>query len=48
VPRGANNAVGDPLNADTTTIDTAAGKVLTAVTVGNDGVTIDFIGLPNF
>jgi hypothetical protein len=36
--------VGNPQNGDTANIETTAGKLLTSVTVGNETVTIDFIG----
>ena len=35
---------GNPQNGDTVNIENAAGKILTSVAVGNETVTIDFIG----
>jgi hypothetical protein len=41
---GPNNVFGNPQNANTVNIDTAAGKVLTSVALASSSVTIDFIG----
>jgi Peptidase A4 family len=40
----AAGAVGNPQNGDTANIETASGQLLTKVAVGNETVTIDFIG----
>jgi hypothetical protein len=40
----ASGAVGNPQSGDTANIETTGGKLLTKVAVGNDTVTIDFIG----
>lgn len=40
----ASGAVGNPQSGDTSNIETTGGKLLTKVAVGNDTVTIDFIG----
>jgi hypothetical protein len=46
VGSGPDNAVGNPQNGDTVNIETKPvnGQVLTSVTVGNETVTINFIG----
>jgi hypothetical protein len=41
---GPNNAIGNPLKADTANIETTSAQVLTSVKVGNYEVTVDFIG----
>jgi hypothetical protein len=41
---GSNYDAGNPQNGDTFNIETATGKLLTSVAVGDQTVTIDFIG----
>jgi hypothetical protein len=38
------SVVGNPENGDTINVETSAGTILTSVAVGNETVTIDFIG----